>query len=139
MKRPRLGGCCRMHVRCRRGPELGGGVVVGIARHVRGRCRGMALHRDRCDSGWYCLHGDVGAGADRGAAVKRSEKVSRALEAGGADVLDGFGAVRWFRFGTETGQYLALDLWVGERRVEVTVSPTGRSVRVFVDGVEVKS
>ena len=71
--------------------------------------------------------------------MKRSERVSRALEAGAADVLDGFGAVRWSRFNPRMGveSYLTLDLWVGERHVYVTVSPTGRSVRVFVDGVEV--
>jgi hypothetical protein len=36
------------------------------------------------------------------------------------------------------GEEHAFDREVWRRRIEVSVSPTGRSVRVWVDGVEVK-
>lgn len=58
---------------------------------------------------------------------------------GWVTVLGGFGALASFTFDRgPRGVYQLLDLYVGDRRIEVTVSPTGRSVQVFVDGVKVQ-
>lgn len=72
-------------------------------------------------------------------------KVSRAQQALSdpdgewADVADGDAALRWFRFGPDRrrGDYRVIDLLVGDRHVQVAVSPSGRSVQVFVDGEKV--
>lgn len=36
----------------------------------------------------------------------------------------------------DSGPYAIIDLHVGGRKVQVVVSPTGRSTRIYVDGVE---
>lgn len=79
----------------------------------------------------------TGLEAHSGARALRSEGVRRCLEAGWTAV--GPAAVSWFTFRhrmRDAGPYHFVDVRAGERRVQISVSPTGRSVRVFVDGVE---
>lgn len=59
----------------------------------------------------------------------------------GATQVGSRGAVRWFTYEPRAGlgAYEVIDLDVGDRHVQVSVSPTGRSVRVFVDGTEAKA
>lgn len=47
-------------------------------------------------------------------------------------------AVTWDTFEWRGGGYDTLRVHTENRNVTVTISPKGRSVRVFVDGVEVK-
>jgi hypothetical protein len=44
-----------------------------------------------------------------------------------------------FAFEHRGGTYHQLNIQSEGRKIEVTVSPTGRSVRVFVDGVEART
>lgn len=77
------------------------------------------------------------AEARDGARALRSEPVRRALEAGWTPA--GPAAVSWWTYRhrmRDAGPYHFVDVRAGERRVQISVSPTGRSVRVFVDGVE---
>ncbi len=70
---------------------------------------------------------------------KPSERVAQALATNEWDaILGGLGAIHWYRFEHRPGRgdYRTLTLIVGEREIQVGVSPTGRSVRVFVDGNE---
>lgn len=72
-------------------------------------------------------------------AAQPSETVTRSLEAGWTQACDGLAALSWCRFRYrehDHGPYRLLDVHVGERRIQVSISPTGRSVRVFVDGTE---
>lgn len=48
------------------------------------------------------------------------------------------GPLGYERIVPPAGEDYAFDVARWKRRVEVVVSPTGRSVRVFVDGVEVR-
>lgn len=69
-----------------------------------------------------------------------SDRVVRAIGAGATSLLDGLGAITWYRHKraqTDMLPYRFADLYVGDRHVQVSVSPRGRSTRVFVDGVEV--
>lgn len=68
----------------------------------------------------------------------RSERVANAIEAGYAPV--GPAAVSWFEYEARPGRgpHAQVNLVAGDRKVEVSVSPTGRSVRVWVDGEEVE-
>jgi hypothetical protein len=70
---------------------------------------------------------------------KPSERVAKALATDQWDaVMDGLVAAHWFRFEHRPGRgpHRVLKMLVGERDIEVVVSPTGRSVRVYVDGNE---
>lgn len=48
-----------------------------------------------------------------------------------------FGAARITRVGA-AGRYHVLDVDTPYRNVQIAVSPTGRSVRVWIDGVELR-
>lgn len=67
-----------------------------------------------------------------------SERVTKALEAGWTPACDGLAAVSWFtmrrRPNEEESRFL--EALVGDRKIQIYISPTGRSVRVFVDGKE---
>lgn len=68
-----------------------------------------------------------------------SDAVVRALGAGYVDFCDGLAAVSWFRFQrrpSDGGPYRQLRILAGDKRVEVSISPSGRSVRVFINGNE---
>lgn len=71
---------------------------------------------------------------------KPSARVAQVLEAGGTPALDGLVAIMGGKLPLYRGRgpHRFLDVWAGERHVQVYVSPTGRSVRVYVDGQEVK-
>lgn len=71
-----------------------------------------------------------------------SDEVTRAIKAGWSSLADGAAAVTWYRYRARVGgrrDYRTVDLRAGKRRVEVSISPTGRQVRVFVDGQEVEA
>lgn len=71
--------------------------------------------------------------------MNRHAQISRALGAGWTPVGD-FGAATWFTFDTGArGTYQQMIVLAGERRVEISVSPTGRSVQVYVDGKKVEA
>lgn len=70
---------------------------------------------------------------------KPTERVRNALNADYHGLFDGAGAVTWFRFSHRGGTYRTAKLLAGDREVEVSMSPKGRSVRVWVDGTEVRS
>jgi len=68
-----------------------------------------------------------------------SFRVHRAIEkADWTPAADGLAALMWHRFEFRKGRgdYRTVHLLAGEREVQVSISPSGRSVRVFVDGVE---
>ena len=54
-------------------------------------------------------------------------------------MLDGHGAVAWFTLDLHggKGRYKVLDVLVKEHQIQVSVSPTGRSVQIHVDGERV--
>lgn len=71
---------------------------------------------------------------------KPSAKVAKAItEADWDPICDGLAAAYWFKFETRPGRgpHRVLKVLAGEREVEVCISPTGQSVRVFVDHDEV--
>ena len=71
--------------------------------------------------------------------MNRHAQISRALGAGWTPVGD-FGAATWFTFDAGArGTYQQMIVLAGERRVEISVSPTGRSVQVYVDGKKVEA
>lgn len=73
-------------------------------------------------------------------ALRASERVMMAvLEAGWDSACDGLAAVMWHRFEFRKGRgdHRTLHVLAGDREVQVGISPSGRSVRVFVDGEEV--
>lgn len=67
-----------------------------------------------------------------------SERVTKALEAGWSSACNGLAALSWFtmRRRANEGGSMFIDVLAGERKVQIYVSPTGRSVRVYVDGKE---
>lgn len=70
---------------------------------------------------------------------KPSKRVAEAIASEQWDrVMDGLVAAHWFRFEHRPGRgpHRVLKMLVGEREIEIVVSPSGRSVRVFVDGNE---
>lgn len=70
---------------------------------------------------------------------KPSERVAKAITTDQWDpVMDGLVAAHWFRFEHRPGRgpCRVLKMLVGQREIEVVVSPSGRSVRVFVDRKE---
>lgn len=71
--------------------------------------------------------------------MRGSKRVQQALDAGASPVADGLAAVHWFRFQPrpDGGRYHVVNVDAGNRHVEVTISPTGRSVHVYVDGQRV--
>lgn len=72
-----------------------------------------------------------------GARALRSAPVRRALEAGWTAA--GPAAVSWFTYRhrmRDAGPYHFVNVRAGDHEVQISVSPTGRSVRVFVDGQE---
>lgn len=68
-----------------------------------------------------------------------SDQVKGALLNGFYAACDGLAAVSWFRFQPDArrGQYRNLTIRAGDREVQVGISPTGRAIRIFVDGKEV--
>lgn len=70
--------------------------------------------------------------------MKVGEQVQRALKIGYTSVCADMAAVSWSSFDMGSkGVYREIRLLAGEREIEVTISPKGHSVRVFVDGNEV--
>lgn len=65
-------------------------------------------------------------------------QVQRAIEAGWSPMCDDEAAVSWFTFARKEGTapHRFIDVLAGERHVQISISPTGRSVRVYVDGNE---
>ena len=70
-----------------------------------------------------------------------SERVRARLANGASSACDGLAAVDWYRYddgrqrnGGEPYRVLAID--AGNRSIQVSISPKGRSVRIFVDGEE---
>lgn len=81
---------------------------------------------------------DAGLEPSAGARALRSGPVRTCIDAGWRAV--GPAAVSWWCYRhrwRDAGPYHFVDLRAGDRRVQISVSPTGRSVRVFVDGQEV--
>lgn len=70
--------------------------------------------------------------------AKPSRRVSELIAVGWTSACDGLAALNWFAIKRRPneGTYRVIDLYAGERRVEVYISPAGRSVRVYVDGKE---
>lgn len=70
-----------------------------------------------------------------------SERMRQLFEAGWASACEGLIAISSYAFEWRAGrgQYKTLQVEVeGGRTVEISISPTGRSVRIYVDGEEVK-
>ncbi len=67
-----------------------------------------------------------------------SDRVIRLLGAGWSSACDGLVALAWSRQRRRPSEdeYRLLDLYAGERHVQMCISPAGRSVRIFVDGEE---
>lgn len=69
---------------------------------------------------------------------KASKSVTDLLDIGWSPLCDGLvAATDWYverRPGE--GKSHRLDIYAGERHIQICVSPTGRSVRVYVDGEE---
>jgi len=72
--------------------------------------------------------------------VKASERVVRALEADWVPACDGLVALsaNRARRSANEPEHTFLTVLAGERHIQVSLSPTGRSVRVYVDGAEVR-
>jgi hypothetical protein len=72
---------------------------------------------------------------------KPSKGVTSAIDADYTPLADGLAAIMWFTYHTgrarDHGPYRLINLRAGERRIEVCISPTGRSVQVYVDGEKV--
>jgi hypothetical protein len=66
-----------------------------------------------------------------------SKAVTLALRAGYISLCSGAVAVSWLKFLSGRKVYRQAIMLAGDRRVEVSVSPAGRSVRIWVDGVEI--
>ena len=67
-----------------------------------------------------------------------SWRVANLLDMGWTSAANGLAAIQWWhvaRRSTE-GESQFLDLYAGDRHVQVYISPTGRAVRVYVDGQE---
>ena len=67
-----------------------------------------------------------------------SQRVKNAIEAGDSPLLWGFAAAHQFsmEWRKGRGKHRTFVLYAGDREVHVHVSPSGRKVRVFVDGQE---
>ena len=66
-----------------------------------------------------------------------SADVAQAQRCGWTRILGGDGAAQWFTFNRgPRGVYKQMIVLVGDRRIEIIVSPTGRSVQVYVDGAK---
>lgn len=67
------------------------------------------------------------------------KRVAEAIAAGWSSACDGLAAVSWYRFHWHKGRgpHRVIDVRAGGRHVQITMSPRGRVVRVYVDGVEV--
>lgn len=67
-----------------------------------------------------------------------SQRVREALNAGWTAACDGAVALMWssMRRRANEDEHRFLDVRAGNRTIQVAVSPSGRKVRVFVDGVE---
>ena len=71
--------------------------------------------------------------------AKPSAKVQQLLDFGWTAALGGFAALSGATFDHRgRGPHRLLDVFAGERHVQIYVSPTGRSVRIYVDGAEAK-
>lgn len=68
----------------------------------------------------------------------RHERTDRAVEAGATPLVEGALAISWWSFTPDErrGKYDFLDVYAGDRKVQICVSPARRSIRVFVDGDE---
>jgi hypothetical protein len=67
----------------------------------------------------------------------QSKAVTSALRAGYTSLCNGAVAVSWLKLISGRKVYRQVIMLAGDRRVEVSVSPAGRSVRIWVDGVEI--
>lgn len=69
---------------------------------------------------------------------KPSRRVSELIAIGWSSACDGLVALSWFTIQRrpKEGTSRFVDLYAGQRHVQIYISPTGRSVRVYVDGNE---
>jgi hypothetical protein len=69
---------------------------------------------------------------------KPSKRVVELLSLGWTSACDGLAALQWFTMKRRPNEGTSrfLDIYAGERHVQIYISPTGRSVRVYVDGNE---
>lgn len=69
---------------------------------------------------------------------KPSKQVAKLIGLGWSSACDGLAALSWFEVRRRPNESLSrfIDIYAGDRKVQVYISPTGRSVRVFVDGQE---
>lgn len=69
---------------------------------------------------------------------KASERVTKALESDWTPACDGLVAISAHQVKRRPNEDYSrfLHVLAGERRVEIYLSPTGKSVRVYVDGKE---
>jgi hypothetical protein len=65
-------------------------------------------------------------------------RIDKYVLGGHREVVVRAGRMKTERIVPPAGEAFAFDREVWPRRVSIAVSPTGRSVRVWVDGVEVK-
>ncbi len=71
--------------------------------------------------------------------ARASDRVSQAInEAGWTPLCDGLAAVAWWTIKRRPneGESRFVDVMAGDRKVQVYISPSGSSVRVYVDGKE---
>lgn len=68
-----------------------------------------------------------------------SERVTNLLEAGWTSACGGSVAISGWQIQRRPSEGFSrfLDVAAGDRHVQIYVSPTGRSVRVYVDGTEI--
>lgn len=73
-------------------------------------------------------------------APKPSAKVAELKAIGWTPVCDGLAVVQTWKVGLRRNEPDShfIDVYAGERHVQVYISPTGQSVRVFVDYDEVR-
>lgn len=70
--------------------------------------------------------------------TRKESPAARAIALGATSLAAGRAAITWFTFTNRKRVYSHIVLYAGSRKVEVTVSPTGSSVHVVVDGVTVE-
>lgn len=69
---------------------------------------------------------------------KPSRRVAELLAIGWTSACDGLAALSWFTMQRRPNEGVSrfIDVYAGERRFQVYISPAGRSVPVYVDGKE---
>ena len=69
--------------------------------------------------------------------MKPHERVRSALAAGWSSACDGLAATTWFTYHSgrqrDREPYRVMNVRAGDRHVQISISPTGRSVQVYVD------